>query len=348
MGEPRRRGISSSRNEQAVISPSWSIHSGVGTPGVYVHLGRWAARTRSSPTWITSRHRTCADDAHARWSDMIAPFDLDRQDRDRHRLQHRPRPGRSPWRWRRPAPTSSASNRSDARTTRGADRGARPAAAVDRAADLATLEPARRSSRDAVGGARRHRHPRQQRRHHPPRRRARLHRARLGRGDRRQPEDGVLPVAGGGAACSSRRARRQDHQHRLDAVLPGRHPRAAYTAAKSGVAGLTRLLANEWAARGINVNAIAPGYMETNNTAALRADPERNRGDPRAHSRRPLGHARRISPAPPCSSPRPRPTTSTGIRWPSTAAGWRDNGRGGATYRLIRQQVARGYVHNAS
>jgi 2-dehydro-3-deoxy-D-gluconate 5-dehydrogenase len=46
----------------------------------------------------------------------------------------------------------------------------------------------------------------------------------------------------------------------------------SYTAAKSGVLGLTRLLANEWAAKGINVNAIAPGYMATANTAPLRAD----------------------------------------------------------------------------
>ena len=51
----------------------------------------------------------------------------------------------------------------------------------------------------------------------------------------------------------------------------------SYTAAKSGVLGLTRLLANEWAARGINVNAIAPGYIETNNTAALRCDVRRSR-----------------------------------------------------------------------
>lgn len=51
----------------------------------------------------------------------------------------------------------------------------------------------------------------------------------------------------------------------------------SYTASKHGVAGLTRLMANEWAARGLNVNAIAPGYIETNNTQALRADPDRSK-----------------------------------------------------------------------
>lgn len=52
---------------------------------------------------------------------------------------------------------------------------------------------------------------------------------------------------------------------------------ASYTASKSGVGGLTKLLANEWAAKGINVNAIAPGYIATNNTEALQADEDRNR-----------------------------------------------------------------------
>jgi 2-deoxy-D-gluconate 3-dehydrogenase len=50
----------------------------------------------------------------------------------------------------------------------------------------------------------------------------------------------------------------------------------SYTAAKSGLAGITRALANEWAKLHINVNAIAPGYMATENTSALRADPNRS------------------------------------------------------------------------
>jgi len=50
----------------------------------------------------------------------------------------------------------------------------------------------------------------------------------------------------------------------------------SYTASKSGVMGITRLMANEWAQHRVNVNAIAPGYMATNNTAPLRADSERS------------------------------------------------------------------------
>jgi 2-deoxy-D-gluconate 3-dehydrogenase len=51
----------------------------------------------------------------------------------------------------------------------------------------------------------------------------------------------------------------------------------SYTASKSGIGGLTKLLANEWASKGINVNAIAPGYIATANTAALQADEARNK-----------------------------------------------------------------------
>jgi len=51
----------------------------------------------------------------------------------------------------------------------------------------------------------------------------------------------------------------------------------SYTASKSGVMGITRLMANEWAKHNITINAIAPGYMATNNTQALRDDPDRSR-----------------------------------------------------------------------
>ena len=61
----------------------------------------------------------------------------------------------------------------------------------------------------------------------------------------------------------------------------------SYAAAKSGVAGVTKALANEWASKGIQVNAIAPGYISTNNTTALREDETRNR---QILERIPAGH----------------------------------------------------------
>ncbi len=51
---------------------------------------------------------------------------------------------------------------------------------------------------------------------------------------------------------------------------------SSYAATKHGIAGLTKVLSNEWAGKGINVNAIAPGYIATNNTEALRSDPQRS------------------------------------------------------------------------
>ncbi len=62
---------------------------------------------------------------------------------------------------------------------------------------------------------------------------------------------------------------------------------ASYTASKSGLAGLTRLLACEWAAKGVNVNAVAPGYVITNNTEPLRKDPGRSQA---ILDRIPAGH----------------------------------------------------------
>ena len=94
-----------------------------------------------------------------------------------------------------------------------------------------------------------------------------------------------------------------------------------YAAAKGGVMQLTKALANEWASQGINVNAIAPGYMETDNTAPLRADATRFGRSPSA-SPPGAGARRRISPAPRSSWHRRRPTTSTGTCSSSTAAGW--------------------------
>lgn len=65
----------------------------------------------------------------------------------------------------------------------------------------------------------------------------------------------------------------------------------SYTASKSGVMGITRAMANEWAKFDIQINAIAPGYMATNNTAPIRADEERKEVDSGSDPGRTLGNS---------------------------------------------------------
>ena len=95
---------------------------------------------------------------------------------------------------------------------------------------------------------------------------------------------------------------------------------AAYTTTKTAIVGLTRALSNEWAGRGVCVNAIAPGYIATDNTEALRADPARNQA---ILDRIPAG---RWGAATDLGEPRSscrlrRPTTCPGSCCRSTAAG---------------------------
>ncbi len=95
----------------------------------------------------------------------------------------------------------------------------------------------------------------------------------------------------------------------------------AYTASKSAVMGLTRALANEWAPHRINVNAIAPGYMATNNTRNLRSDASRNDD---ILSRIPACRRRTSQAQRSSSPPMPHPMC-TDSHWRWTAAGWHDD-----------------------
>ncbi len=86
----------------------------------------------------------------------------------------------------------------------------------------------------------------------------------------------VNAIAPGYMATNNTQQLRADEQRSAEILdrIPIRVP--SYTASKSGVMGVTRLMANEWAKHNINVNAIAPGYMATNNTQQLRADEQRS------------------------------------------------------------------------
>ncbi len=89
----------------------------------------------------------------------------------------------------------------------------------------------------------------------------------------------------------------------------------SYAAAKGAVAQITKALANEWAVKGIQVNAIAPGYIATNNTAQLRADPERAARLSSTASQRGDGGRLPTLPELPSSSPPLQPTTSPDTFW---------------------------------
>jgi 2-deoxy-D-gluconate 3-dehydrogenase len=133
-----------------------------------------------------------------------------------------------------------------------------------------------RYRRANAGVERTHRHPCQQRRHHPPRRRD---------GFTEDDWDAVMNVDLKSpfflAQTVAKQVLAQGSRGKIINIasllsFQGGIRVAPYTTAKSGLAGLTRILACEWAGKSINVNAIAPGYFVTHNTAALRADVDRS------------------------------------------------------------------------
>ena len=152
---------------------------------------------------------------------------------------------------------------------------AAPAAVV---ADLTDRAAADRLIPETLARPGRLRHPDQQRRHSAAPAGGRTRRRRLGPRDRGEPDQRV-PARACGRVARFSIARCQGKIVNVASLLSfqGGITVPGYAAAKGGVAQLTKALANEWAAHGINVNAIAPGYIATDNTAPLRADPVRSR-----------------------------------------------------------------------
>ena len=211
-----------------------------------------------------------------------------------------------------PPPTETADAGARARPPLRRDRG-RPVDASSRSTAIV------RETLDGLGGAR---HPGQQRRHHPPRRRGRFQRGGLGRGDRTSTSSPRSSWPRPPARHMIAQGARQDHQHRLDAVASRAasacRPTPPARAASPASPGCSPTNGRR---KGINVNAIAPGYIATNNTAALRADEDRNQRDPRRASRPGAGASRPTSAAPRCSWPRAHRTTSTARSSP-VDGGW--------------------------
>ena len=229
--------------------------------------------------------------------------------------------------WRRPGPPSSG--RAAAPERDGPPVPATGSRFHGVAADLSRPRTAEQVVRGGPAAHRLHRHPRQQRRDHPPRRRCWTSPSTdwddvLDD----QPGRRLPPVAGRRPAMVAQGGGKIINIASMLSFQGGIRV-AAYTASKHAVAGLTKALANEWAAHGINVNAIAPGYMATDNTAQLRADdrPQPGRSwtasPPAAGAARPTSRRGRVPRLARLRlRPRRRSSPSTAAGWPAEAWGW--------------------------